>query len=130
MEPSMPGKGFSLIELMIALGIVAILVALAIPSYTQYVRKANRGEAQKLLLNWANNQEIWRAAHTTYADGTTALGVPTHEKYTFSVSGVTGAAYVLTATTKGNQVGDKDRGSSCNVLTLDQSNAKTPTDCW
>ena len=130
MKPSIPRKGFTLVELMIVIAIVALLVALAVPSYTHYVRKANRGEAQKLLLNWANNQEIWRAAHTTYADGTAALGVPTHEKYTFTVSGVTGAAYVLTATAKGNQVGDKDKGSSCNVLTLDQSSTKTPAECW
>lgn len=124
------GNGFSLIEVMITIVIVAILVALAIPSYTHYVRKANRGEAQELLLSWANNQEIWRASHSTYADGTTALGVPTHERYTFTVSGVTGTAYLLTATAIGNQVGDKDRGTSCTVLTLNQSNQRTPGDCW
>lgn len=123
-------NGFTLIELMIAVGIVAVLVALALPSYSHYVRKANRGEAQKLLLNWANNQEIWRASHTSYADGASALGVPTHERYTFTVSGVTGTVYVLTATATGNQLGDKDKGSSCNVLTLNQSGAKSPANCW
>jgi type IV pilus assembly protein PilE len=130
MKFSVTRTGFSLIELMIVITIVAVLVALAIPSYTHYVRKANRGEAQELLLNWANNQEIWRAAHTTYADGATTLGVPTHERYTFTVSGVTGTTYQLTATAKDNQVGDKDKGTSCNTLTLNQSNAKTPGDCW
>ena len=49
-------KGFTLIELMIVIAVVAILVALAIPSYAQYIRKANRGEAQQLLMNYANNQ--------------------------------------------------------------------------
>ena len=38
-----------MIELMMVLAIVAILVALALPNYTRYVRKANRGEAQQLL---------------------------------------------------------------------------------
>ena len=123
-------KGFSLIELMIVIAIVAILVALAVPSYTHYVRKANRSEAQELLLNWSNNQEIWRAAHTTYADGTTALGVPAHDKYTFTVSGVSATTYLLTATATGDQAADMDKGSSCTVLTLNQSNTKTHANCW
>lgn len=130
MKPNFSRKGFSLIELMVVVAIVAILVALALPSYRAYVRKANRGEAQELLLNWANNQEIWRAAHTTYADGTTALGVPTHTYYTFTVTGVSATAYTLTATAGGDQANDKDKGTSCTALTLNQSNAKTPADCW
>lgn len=123
-------NGFSLIELMVVVAIVAILVALALPSYTHYVRKANRTEAQELLLNWANNQELWRATHATYADNTTALGVPTHDKYTFTVSGTTAQNYVLTATATGTQAKDKEKGDSCEVMSLNQSNAKTLTKCW
>jgi type IV pilus assembly protein PilE len=123
------GKGFSLIEIMIVITIVAILIALAVPNYTRYVRTANRGEAHQLLLNWANNQEIWRAAHTSYADGT-GLAVPTHARYTFSVSGTSGSTFTLTATPTGDQLKDQQRGTSCNPLTLDQSNDKTPTVCW
>ena len=130
MKFSMEKKGFSLVELMIVVAVVAILVALAIPSYTHYVRKANRGEAHELLLNWSNNQEIWRAAHPTYADGATALGVPTHDTYTFTVTGVSSTTYLLTATATGDQANDKDKGASCTVLTLNQSNTKTHTDCW
>lgn len=124
-------KGFSLIELMIVVGVVAILVALAMPSYTQYVRKANRGEAQQMLLNWANNQEIWRASHTTYADETD-IAVPTHDKYTFSVSNDAATTFTLTADpiSTTDQVNDKERGVTCDPLTLDQSNAKTPPQCW
>lgn len=125
-------KGFTLVELMLVVGIVGILVMLALPSYSQYVRKGYRGEGQQLLLNWANNQEIWRAANTTYADETTALGVPTHAegKYVFTVSGESATAYTLTATAQNDQAYDKDKGQSCTTLTLDQSNAKTPTECW
>lgn len=124
-------KGFTLVELMIVIAIVAILVALALPSYTQYIRKANRGEAQQLLLNWANNQEIWRASHTTYA-GSGDIAVPTHDKYTFAVSGESATAFTLTATPKTgtDQVNDKEHGTPCTALTLDQSNAKTPPQCW
>ena len=122
-------KGFTLVELMIVVAIVAILVALALPSYARYVRKANRGEAQQLLLNWANNEEIWRAAHTTYADET-GIAVPTHDKYTFWVDYESEPAFWLTADPQNDQANDEERGVDCDPLTLDQSNAKTPAECW
>ena len=123
-------KGFTLVELMIVIAVVAILVALAIPSYTQYIRKANRGEAQQLLMNWANNQEIWRAAHTEYAiaDSDPLIGfeAPTHDKYAFDVANTSATTFTLTATPNGDQAKDKDRGQDCDPLTLDQSNTKGP----
>lgn len=122
-------KGFSLVELMIVIAIVAILVALALPSYSAYIRKANRAEAQQLLLNWGNNQELWRATHTTYDDGT-GIAVPTHDKYTFAASNATATTYTLTATPRDDQVNDEQYGETCNPLTLDQSNGKTPPKCW
>ena len=122
-------KGFTLIELMIAVGIVAILVALALPSYTQYIRKANRGEAQQLLMNWANNQEIWRANNPEYADEGD-LPKPTHDKYTFPNPTVSATAFLLTAEPEVGQDKDKNLGQLCGDLTLDQSNVKGPSYCW
>ena len=124
--------GFSLVELMIVVAIVAILVALALPSYTRYVRKANRGEAQSLLLNWANNQELWRANNATYAADSTTLGEPSHDYYEFATSDISATTYTLTATAKvgTGQVNDEERGESCTPMTLDQSNAKTHVNCW
>jgi len=122
-------KGFSLIELMIVITIVALLVALALPSYTRYVLKANRGEAQQLLLNWANNQEIWRANDTDYAT-TVEIAAPTHAKFNFTLSNRTATTYTLTATAQGRQADDEERGEDCDVLTLDQSNTKTHANCW
>jgi type IV pilus assembly protein PilE len=134
-------KGFSLIELMIVIAIVAILVALALPSYTAYVRKAKRGEAEKALMNWANLQEIWRANNPTYADDVDApngIPLPTHDYYTFSLDAPnppTSSAYVLVATPTGDQAEDKDQGKDCDPLSLDQSGAKGPVYngkayCW
>ena len=140
MENKATRKGFTLVELMIVIAIVAILVALAMPSYARYIRKANRGEAQQLLMNWANNQEIWRANHTDYAaDAVGELKAPTHDKYNFTLTVQTPTAYTLTATATGDQLKDTERGKSCATLTLDQSNTKGPqydvsgtptTFCW
>ena len=122
-------SGFTIIELMIVIVIVAILVALAYPSYINYVRKAKRGEAQQLLLNWAINQEIWRSNNTSY----TATLVPVHDDYGFSASNVSATTYTLQATAaSGNdQENDKARnGISCATITLTQAGSKTDPACW
>lgn len=128
--------GFSLIELMIVIGIVALLVALALPSYREFIRKSNRGEAQQLLMNWANLQEIWRSNHTTYAiiSNNPALGIaaPTHDLYTFTMPAApTATTYTLqAATTDSDQVKDKDQGQNCATMTVNQTNTKTHVLCW
>lgn len=137
-------KGFSLVELMIVVAVVAILVALALPSYTRYVLKANRGEAQQLLLNWANNQEIWRANDSNYATSA-EITPPSHTKYDFFVRATasnppaigdcghtapSATNYALVACAKLNQVNDTERDLPCSVLTIDQSNEKLRAECW
>lgn len=122
-------RGFTLIELMIALVVTAIIVTLAYPAYSQYVRKAKRGEAQQLLLNWAANQEVFRANNPAYADAG-ALAPPVHGDYTLTVSGVTAAGYTLQAAAQGAQASDTDDGVSCASLTIDQTGRKAPIECW
>ena len=130
--------GFSLIELMIVITVVALLVALAIPSYQRYIRKSNRGEAQKLILNYANLEEIWRSGNNSYADET-GIALPTHDLYTFYIrdsgtacanSDPTATAYTVVACASGDQLKDTDKGVSCSTLALDQSNSKLPAECW
>ena len=133
--------GFTIIELMIVVMIVAILLAIAYPSYVQYVRKAKRGDAQQLLLNWSINQEIFRSNNITYDDGTD-LPVPgdVDGNYTFDVTlpvGQEGTSYTLTATTSGDQDNDKARdGTPCKILNLRSDGRKysgnddTITVCW
>jgi len=123
-------SGFTIIELMIVIAIVAILVALAYPSYSQYVMKARRGEAQQLLLNWSINQEIWRSNNTEYAT-LAQLPAPVHDDYNFSLPARSATAYTLQALAQDNQTNDKARdGTSCTTLTLNQSGVKTEAACW
>ena len=126
-------SGFTVIELMIVLVIVAILLALAYPSYIDYVRKGKRGDAQQALLNWAVNQEIWRANHPEYASEG-ELPVADLDHYTLSTDGdPTATAYSLQAIAidGDDQQNDKARdGTDCSTLTLDQSGVKGPAACW
>ena len=128
--------GFTIIELMIVVMIVAILLAIAYPSYVQYVRKAKRGDAQQLLMNWSINQEIWRSNNPNYAEDLAApngIPLPTHDKYNFTLGTPdppTATEYTLTATATGNQALDKQGGVTCTPMTLDQANTKDPPECW
>jgi len=125
-------SGFTIIELMIVVAIVAILVALAIPSFSQWARKAKRGDAQALLLNWSNNQEIWRANNPQYATAA-QLTPPVDDdgNYTFSLNGApTATTYQLQAVAQGGQAADVERGTSCTTMRIDQNGAKTPEVCW
>jgi type IV pilus assembly protein PilE len=123
-------RGFTLLELMIVLVIIAILVTLAYPSYIDYVRKARRGEAEQLLMNWSINQEIWRSNNPEYAkDQVGELPAPTHDSYDFSLTGRSASAFTLHADAKGDQVNDKAKGD-CTALTLASTGAKSPAICW
>lgn len=140
-------KGFTIIELMIVLVIVAILLAIAYPSYVNYARKAKRGEAQQLLMNWAINQEIFRSNNTAYAlDTSTVLPKPVHQDglYIFSAVQTMGTpatcagsagtpnatAYWLVAVAQGDQANDTAKGTSCTTLCLSSAGPKQPAVCW
>jgi len=59
-------QGFTLIELMIVVAVVALLAAVALPSYQSYIRKSRRADAFIALSNVQMAQERWRASHLTY----------------------------------------------------------------
>lgn len=60
-------NGFTLVELMITVAVVAILAMIAIPSYTQYVRRGNRTDATKTLTLDAQALERCYSQNFTYA---------------------------------------------------------------
>jgi len=59
-------SGFTLIELMITVAIVAILAAIALPSYTSYIAKARRAEARTHLVEAAQFMQRFYAANDSF----------------------------------------------------------------
>ncbi|HWT15121.1 MAG TPA: type IV pilin protein [Patescibacteria group bacterium] len=124
-------NGFTLIELMIAVAIVAILAAIALPSYQDSVRKSRRADAIRVIGEIRMAQERWRADRPTY--GTLAdVGNPgaASSHYVYTVTGNTATAYTITATAQGGQASDKQGAISCTPLSITQAGTKSPAACW
>ena len=132
--------GFTLIELMITVAIVAILSAVALPSYQSYVRKGKRADARALLQSASIAQEKHRLNNTTYAGATTNLSPPCpasgacpseQANYVLATpTSVTGSTYTLTANaSSASQLADTD----CTAIVYAVSGTTvtyTPTACW
>jgi type IV pilus assembly protein PilE len=106
-------RGFSLIELMIAVAIVGILLAVALPSFKDSLRKSRRSEALNAINAVQQAQERWRGNHTAYSSSLSALSItsPTRSGYyALALSTPSGAStasvYVITATAMGSQADD------------------------
>lgn len=129
-------SGFSLLELLIAIAILAIITVVAIASYGPYVRKGRRVDGINALLQISLAQERYRANNTTYGTLAQAYNSVTSSPegyYTLAVSNVTATSYTATATAVGNQANDTAGSTSCATLTLAMSNGtitKTPAECW
>lgn len=116
-------RGFTLIELMIVVAVVAILVAIAYPSYQEQMRKSRRAQAQADLIEYAQAAERYHTVNNTYAD----WDVPNEssprtgaEHYSISVDDLTSTTFTLTATpTSAAQADDR-----CGVLTTDHAGRK------
>jgi type IV pilus assembly protein PilE len=116
-------RGFTLIELMITVAIVAILAAVALPSYSAYVMRANVTDAAKGLSEMRLKMEQYFQDQRTYVGacvaGTSAPLPKNTSNFTFSCGGVNANAYTVTATGVGSMAGF--------VYTIDQANTQTTT---
>jgi type IV pilus assembly protein PilE len=116
-------RGFSLVELMVALGVVSVLAGLAYPSFAQVLRKARRGDAVMALMEVQQAQERWRASSPHYGSleqigiaATAANGA-----YQLSILAHDALGYVASAEAIGMQASD----AGCRFLELTLSGGQT-----
>ncbi len=139
MQPALcAGSGFSLIELMVALAIGAIVAATAIPAYREHVMRSHIPEATSGLLLTAMRLEQYYQDHRSYRkDDDCAVVMPASGRFSFRCKpGDDGQSFLLTAT---GATGELMQGFA---FTLDQAgNAQTielpdgwgdkpPLKCW
>lgn len=139
-------RGFTLIELMVVVAIVAILVGIAVPAYQDAVRKSRRGQAKADLVELAQRAERFHTVNNSYAGFWASI--PAAEKvsprngngpfYDMERDGGADAdanTFLLTATPRTGTGQEND--TRCMTLTLNQAGAKqisggtgTAADCW
>ena len=135
----MRSLGFTLLEVMIVCAIVAILAAIAYPSYQSSVQKSRRAEAKTALLGVAAQMERWSTEKSSYAGATLGASAPAvfanrseNSYYNLSLANLTATTYTARAAPTGAQTGDP-----CGTLTYTEQGIKSVTggtwttaQCW
>lgn len=80
-QMSVKVRGFSLIELLVAIAILGVLTAIAMPSYSSYTRRANRVIGKTTVMQIVSRQESFMSDRKGYATSLTALGYPADTVY-------------------------------------------------
>ena len=132
-QPQAP-KGFTLIEMLIALACVALLASLAWPSYQNLILRSQRAQARASLLQAAHWLERAASANGSYpltADVPASVLQIDGQRYKMSVTS-TAQSYTLSATPVGTQTAD-----ACGTLTVNhlgvrsvQGASQTAAQCW
>lgn len=124
-------RGFTLIELMITIAILAVLLGLAYPAYTGYVERSRRADAISGLLQTAQQMERCFTRTNTYSGCGTFPAASPDGHYSITAPTQTATAYSLSAAPTGAQSDD-----DCGTFTLDHRGIKgndpenTTDRCW
>ncbi len=129
-------RGFTLIELVVAMAVVGILVAIAFPSYQEQVRKTRRADGKAELMETAQQLERCYTRFSRYNDGNCGVALPFDSSegyYVVSAAAITASAFTLDATPQGDQAND----ARCGVLRLtstgqqgSQGQGTDANECW
>jgi type IV pilus assembly protein PilE len=131
--------GFTLLELVIACAIVAILAAIAYPSYQNSIQKSRRAEATAALLGVASQLERFSTEKGSYTTATLGTGAGAvfanhteNSYYNLSLANLTATTYTIRAAPTGAQAADP-----CGTLTYNEQGFKdvtggswTKAQCW
>lgn len=118
-------NAFTLIELMLALAISAILMAIAYPTYVSYQANAERNRAEVALLQLSADMETYFNDHDSYEDATLRKLHATHLmdglNYQLSIDSATDTHYDIQAVPMGVQAA---RDAACGTLSLTDANKR------
>jgi len=118
--------GFTLIEAVVVMAVAAILAAVAIPNYSEYVMRSHRSAVQSFISDVASRQSQFFVDRRSYAATVAALNMtPPAEvaaRYAIAIAVVAGppAGFQVSATPTGSQATDR-----CGQLTIDQAGNRT-----
>jgi type IV pilus assembly protein PilE len=135
-------KGFTLIEVLVAMTIVAIIAALTYPALTDYTRRSRRAEGIRALITMATEMEKQYIIANTYpSDASIQDNSVTNPfklirdsttLYTLSRTDSAARQFVIQAkaVAGSSQASDSEGTTDCSTLTLTNVGVKSPADCW